>query len=103
MRADGYAEDGFGGRKVGVDASARLAIRRAFEVEGRLTGYEWRADTSSDAAQSSNEGVTFGAQAGGRWQLGQGVKLHVLGEDNIGTYYNSAFRVLAVVEVNASL
>jgi hypothetical protein len=31
------------------------------------------------------------------------VKLHVLGEDNVGTYYNSAFRVLAVVEVNASL
>jgi hypothetical protein len=104
MRADGYAEDGFGGRKIGVDASARLAIRRAFELEGRLTGYEWRADASSDAARSPNDtGVTFGAQAGGRWQLGQGVKLHVLGEDNVGTYYDSAFRVLAVVEVNASL
>jgi hypothetical protein len=104
LRADGYWDDGFGGRKLGVDASARLGIRRAFEIEGRLTGYEWSADAASDTARSPNDnGVTFGAQAGGRWQLGQGVKLHVLGEDNVGTYYNSAFRVLAVVEVNASL
>jgi hypothetical protein len=104
LRGDGYWEDGFGGRKVGVDASARLGIRRAFEVEGRLTGYEWRADASGDAARSPNDtGVTFGAQAGGRWQLGRGVKLHLLAEDNFGTFYKSAFRGLAVVEVDASL
>ncbi|HXU03306.1 MAG TPA: hypothetical protein VN903_20210 [Polyangia bacterium] len=104
VRADGYWEDGFGGRKVGVDASARLGIRRAFEVEGRLTGFEWRADASGDAARSPNDaGVTFGAQGGGRWQLGQGVKLHLLAEDNFGTFYKSAFRGLAVVEVDASL
>jgi hypothetical protein len=104
LRADGYWEDGFGGRKAGVDASARLGIRRSFEIEGRLTGYEWRADSSADAARSPNDsGVTFGAQAGGRWQLGKGVKVHLLAEDNIGTFYNSQFRGLAVVEVDASL
>ena len=104
LRADGYWEDGYGGRKVGVDASARLGIRRAFEIEGRLTGYEWRADATGDAARSPNDaGVVFGAQAGGRWQLGRGVKLHLLAEDNVGTFYSSAFRGLAVVEVDASL
>jgi hypothetical protein len=104
MRADGYWEDGYGGRKVGVDASARLGIRRAFEVEGRLTGYEWRPDATANVASApDNGGVSFGAQAGGRWQLGRGVKLHLLAEDNVGTFYKSQFRGLAVVEVDASL
>jgi hypothetical protein len=35
--------------------------------------------------------------------LGQGVRLHTLVEDNAGSYYFSQFRVLAVVEVDASL
>ena len=104
MRGDGYWDDGFGGRKVGVDLAARLALRRTFEVEGRLTGYEWRSDQWGDAARATNdEGVVFGAQAGGRWLLGQGVRLHMLLEDNVGTYYFSQFRGLAVVEVDASL
>jgi len=104
MRGDGYWEDGFGGLKLGVDASARLALRRTFELEGRLTGYRWRADESSPAAPATNNaGVVFGAQAGGRWLLGQGVRLHLLAEDNVGTYYSSAFRGLAVVEIDASL
>jgi hypothetical protein len=104
VRADGYGEDGYGGSKWGVDTSARLALRRTFEMEGRLTGYYWRADQSSDTARAANDtGVVFGAQAGGRWLLGRGVRLHVLGEDNIGTYYRSQFRALAVVEVDASL
>jgi hypothetical protein len=104
MRGDGYWDDGYGGRKVGVDVAARLALRRTFEVEGRLTGYEWRSDLSVDATRAtSDEGVVFGAQAGGRWLLGQGVRLHMLLEDNVGTYYFSQFRGLAVVEVDASL
>ncbi|HEY7374017.1 MAG TPA: hypothetical protein VIF57_17785 [Polyangia bacterium] len=104
VRGDGYWEDGYGGRKIGVDTSARLAVRRTFELEGRLTGYGWRGDQSSDMAVStSDQGVVFGVQAGGRWLLGQGVRLHLLGEDNFGTYYFSQFRGLAVLEVDASL
>jgi hypothetical protein len=104
VRADGYWDDGYGGRKAGVDASARLTVRRSFELEGRITSYQWRAEQSSNASGTPvDAGVAFGAQAGGRWQLGQGVKLHVLAEDNVGTYYRSAFRGLAVVEVDASL
>ena len=45
----------------------------------------------------------FGAQAGGRYRLGEGMRLHLLGEDNISTYYLSQFRVLAVLELEASL
>ncbi len=86
VRLDGYFDDGYGGRKLGVDASARFAPLRAFELEGRLTGYQWRSDAWSDTAGAGNDaGVVFGAQAGGRWVLGQGVKLHLLAEDNVGT------------------
>ena len=91
VRADSYFDGGYGGRKLGVDASARLAVKRTFELEGRLTGYQWRADLATDGAGATNAGgVVFGAQAGGRWLLGQGVRLHLLAEDNVGTYYRSA-------------
>ena len=89
-----------GRRRVG----ARWRSSATFELEGRLTGYQWRADPATDAAGATNDGgVVFGAQAGGRWLLGQGVRLHLLAEDNVGTYYRSQFRGLAVVEVDASL
>jgi len=104
VRADGYFDDGYGGRKLGVDASARFAPLPTFELEGRLTGYQWRSDAWPDTPGGVNEGgVVFGAQAGGRWVLGQGVRLHLLAEDNVGTYYASQFRGLAIVEVAASL
>ena len=99
-RADGYWDDGYGGRKLGVDVAARAAVHRAVELEGRLTGYRWR----SDQASSTNPGgVVFGAQAGGRYRLGEGIRLHLLGEDNVGSYYLSQFRVLAVLELESSL
>jgi hypothetical protein len=104
MRADGYWEDGYGGLKVGYDASGRIALRRTFELEGRLTGYVWNSGQAPDASPGTDiKGVVFGVQGGGRWLLGQGVRLHLLAEDNVGTYYYSQFRTLAVVEVDASL
>ena len=100
VRADGYFDGGFGGRKTGVDLSARWEVRpRAVELEGRLTGYEWRSDQQS----ATDKGVVFGAQAGGRYRLGEGVRLHLLVEDNVGTFYESQYRGLAIVELDASL
>jgi hypothetical protein len=99
-RADAYWDDGYGGRKVGVDATARLRVRRPLELEGRATGYRW-----SDELQTTGTGtgVVFGLQAGGRYQMGPGVRLHLLLEDNFGTYYLSQFRGLAMVELDAGL
>ena len=82
--------------------SARAPVHRKLELEGRLTGYHWRSDQPV-AATASNGGVVFGAQAGGRYRLGEGMRLHLLGEDNVSTYYLSQFRVLAVLELEASL
>jgi len=102
VRGDGYWDDGYGGRKAGVDVAARAPVHRKLELEGRLTGYHWRSDQPV-AATASNGGVVFGAQAGGRYRLGEGMRLHLLGEDNVSTYYLSQFRVLAVFELEASL
>ena len=41
--------------------------------------------------------------AGGRLQLGKGTRAHLLVEDNVGTYYESQFRGLAVLELDASI
>ena len=100
LRVDGYFDGGFGGRKTGADVSARVTARpRAVELEGRLTGYEWRSDQQS----ATDAGFVFGAQAGGRWRLGEGLRLHLLVEDNLGTFYASQYRGLAVIELDASL
>jgi len=108
LRLDGYLDDGFGGRKDGVDLSGRwspwtpkLAARLAnkVELEGRLTGYRWRSDQQS----VTDAGYVVGVQAGGRWEAGNGVRLHLLAEDNMGTFYRSQWRALAVVELSAAL
>ena len=100
LRADAYWDDGYGGRKAGVDATTRVKVRDPLELEGRLTGYTWRNDVQPSPNSS---GVVFGAEAGGRFRLGQGVHLHLLVEDNVGTYYESQFRGLAMVELDAGL
>ena len=71
----------------------------AFDLEGRLTGYLWRDDLNPN----NDAGVVFGTQAGGRYLLGPGVRLHLLVEDNFGTFYSSQFRGLAVLEIAASI
>jgi len=100
LRIDGYYDDGYGGRKLGADLSARYAIYPGqWELEGRLTGYGWRSDLQPE----SNRGVVFGAQAGSRYQLAPGMRVHFLAEENAGTLYRSQFRGLALIDVDASL
>jgi hypothetical protein len=99
VRGDGYFDGGAGGRKTGVDLSARCQLRRRpVELEGRLTGWQWRSDQQS----ATDTGFVVGAQAGARAQLGPGVRLHLLVEDNVGTFYTSQYRGLAVLEISAS-
>ena len=99
-RLDGYFDGGFGGRKTGADLSARWEMRpRSLQLEGRLTGYEWKSDQQS----ATDKGVVFGVQAGGRFRLGEGTRLHLLIEDNFGSFYAAQYRGLAVLEVDASI
>ncbi|HVR62280.1 MAG TPA: hypothetical protein VMU50_10300 [Polyangia bacterium] len=100
LRADGYFDDGYGGRKAGGDLSGRYTLRwRTLDLEGRLSGWGWRSDTQPD----TNHGVVFGVQAGGRFLIAEGMHLHLLAEDNVGTLYRGQYRGLAVFEVDVSL
>jgi hypothetical protein len=100
LRGDTYFDDGYGGRKAGVDLYGRWEVRpRVLELEGRLTGYTWR----SDQQPLTDTGFVLGMQAGARWRVGEGVRLHLLAEDNVGTFYTGQYRGLALVEMNASL
>jgi hypothetical protein len=100
LRADGYLDDGYGGRKAGGDISGRYRMSwRTLELEGRLSGWTWRSDLQPD----TNHGVVFGAQAGGRFLITEGMHLHLLAEDNVGTLYRGQYRALAVFEVDVSL
>jgi hypothetical protein len=99
LRGDGYADGGYGGLKVGVDLTGRWMLQPAFELEGRLSSYLWRSDLNT----TNDHGFVFGAQAGGRYVLGPGVRLHLLLEDNVGTFYAAQFRGLAVLEMAASI
>ena len=99
VRAGGYFEDGYGGRKTGGDLTARYALRPgSWELEGRLTGFEWRSDLQPE----TNHGVVFGVQAGSRYELATGMRVHLLAEDNLGTFYRTQVRALAMFEVDAS-
>lgn len=100
LRADGYFDDGYGGRKTGGDLSGRYALRPGgLELEGRLTGYYWR----SDQQPNDNNGVVFGAQVGARFLIAEGMRVFLLAEDNVGTFYRSQYRGLAILEVDVSL
>ncbi|HET6284026.1 MAG TPA: hypothetical protein VFH73_23925 [Polyangia bacterium] len=100
LRADVYFDDGYGGRKAGGDASGRYTLHPGgVELEGRLTGYHWR----SDLQPQSNTGVVFGAQAGTRFPIAEGMRLYLLAEDNVGTFYRSQYRGLAILEIDVSL
>ena len=45
------------------------------------------------------QGISFGAQAGGRWVIGEGVALHLLAEENVNRIDTSQFRLIAVLDL----
>lgn len=99
-RADLYFEDGYGGRKIGGDAYGRLAVRPTeLDVEGRLTAYAWRAEVAGEA----RDAFMAGLQVGALYQMTRRIRLHLLSEQNTGTYYRLQLRGLALLEVDVSL
>jgi hypothetical protein len=99
VRLDAYYEDGYGGIKAGVDASARVALYRDLQTglvaEARLDYVHFKDDSRTiDHADS------FGVQAGLRYSFVRGVMLHLLLEENVNRFYDSQLRLLAVLDVS---
>jgi hypothetical protein len=69
------------------------------DVEGRLTAYAWRAEVAGEA----RDAFMAGLQVGALYQMTRRIRLHLLSEQNTGTYYRLQLRGLALLEVDVSL
>ncbi|MSP63741.1 MAG: hypothetical protein EXR72_26025 [Myxococcales bacterium] len=95
VRADAYADAGYGGRKIGLDVATRLRLyRELIAVEARLTYVNFANDI-----RPLDAGHSVGLQVGARLQLGRGILLHLLAEDNVNRFYASQLRLLAVLDL----
>jgi hypothetical protein len=94
VRGDGLFEQGFGGKRFGGDLSTRMRLKSWFEIEGRATVYRFEEDLIRRL-----KATTYGAQAGGRWIMTDGVALHLLVEENYNRFYASQFRVIAMLDL----
>lgn len=99
-RLDVYAEDGTGGWKVGGDLVGRVAVRpNVLDIEGRMTAYAWRAD----GVPEPRTAMMVGTGVGTLYRMSRNMRLHLLGENNTGTYYRAQVRALAILEVDVTL
>jgi hypothetical protein len=93
-RLDVFHDDGFGGLRSGGSASARVPLGRDFSLDGRISAVVFDEDLLAGL-----HGTSVGAQAGGRWILGEGVALHLLLEENVNRLHTSQFRAIAVLDL----
>jgi hypothetical protein len=98
-RLDGYYEDGWGGRRAGVDASARVRVWGdpvdGIFAEARLSYAGFRDD-----ARPIDHADSFGAQAGLRYSPLPGMVLHGVVEENVNRFYASQLRLLALLDLS---
>jgi len=85
---------GLGESTVGADLEGRWRPRRWLSLEGRLS-LVWFELAGRDPADLLN----LGLQLGGTLQLIRGVSIHVILEDNISRLYDSALRLLGVLDL----
>ena len=103
LRLDGYYEDGYGGRRAGVDLTGRvrrwgddLGIRAgSVFAEGRLSYASFRDDIRPEDHADS-----FGVQAGIRWTPLDGISVHGLVEENVNRIYTSQLRLWALLDLS---
>lgn len=97
VRADAYYDNGFGGLRVGGDVSGRYqVVLDKLDLEGRLTLIHFEPDLQK---QNGFEATSFGAQAGALYTMTQGVRLHLLVEENNNRYYNYQLRAIALLDL----
>lgn len=99
LRLDGYYEDGYGGRRAGVELATRVRlfgdpIDGGF-AEGRMSYAGFRDD-----ARPEDRADSFGAEVGLRYTPIHGLTLHGLVEENVNRLYASQLRVLVLADLS---
>lgn len=95
--AEAFFLAGHGGTTVGGDLDGSLRLFGRLTLEGRLSLIHHDGEGLLQTA-----GVNFGVQVGGRVLLHRGIDLHLLLEDNINARYNSALRLLGVLNLEVA-
>jgi len=95
-RLDLYWQEGYGGRTLGAYGYyRRQVIPDWLALEGRAVIAYW-----DDELSTTPEGVSAGLSVGAQLQLTQLVALHLLVEDNFGTYNKSDLRLYGMLNVS---
>jgi hypothetical protein len=99
VRLDAYYEDGYGGRRAGVDGSSRVRIvgdvRDGLFAEGRVSFADFRDDS-----RPQDHADSLGVQAGLRFTPLPGITVHGLVEENVNRLYASQLRLLALIDLS---
>jgi len=99
VRLDSYFDDGYGGRRAGVDLAGIVRLfgnpYDGMFLETRLSFLDFKDDIRPlDSADS------FGAQVGLRWAPVHGLVLHGLVEENANRLYTSQLRVVILADLS---
>jgi hypothetical protein len=93
-RVELYGEQGFGGKRLGGDASLRWRLRHGPDLDARVTVLKFDDDELSEL-----HAVTVGAQGGARWTLGPGTAVYLLVEENSNRFDRSQLRLMGVLDL----
>jgi hypothetical protein len=91
----GYGGDRFGADLGGLWSSPRWLFGRRITLDGRISLIRL-----SDAASRLGSLTTLSLQAGAEIRLLPQLRLHLMVEDNISRLYDSAFRVLGLLDMS---
>jgi hypothetical protein len=94
VRLDLFYEDGYGGLRAGGDLSGRARLGRRLDLQGRAEVVVFDEDSIENL-----HATTFAGQAGARWQLGPGMALHLLLEENVNRFDTSQLRAVAILDL----
>ncbi len=94
MRLDAYAEDGYGGQRIGGLYAAGISLSPNLVVHGRASLIRFADDSRSEI-----RGTNAGLQLGTRYQINRGLATSLLIEQNSNSVHRFALAAFAVVDL----
>ncbi|MBT8495396.1 MAG: hypothetical protein KJO07_20275, partial [Deltaproteobacteria bacterium] len=94
LRLDGFAEDGYGGRRIGGMAAGRWFVTPALGLATRLSIIDFQ-----DELLEAYDGLNLGAQLGLSYQIFAGVGFKTLAEYNHNRIGDHQLRMFAILDL----
>lgn len=94
LRLDGFAEGGYGGRRIGGLLAGGLELDREWSIHGRVSLIRF-----ADDSRTSLRGTNAGVQLGARYQINRGIATSLLLEENSNAFDRFAVAAFAVIDL----